>query len=113
MLRMIVDIFTSVLLYSSVSIGLAWPIARRLKLDPAERLTASVVLSLFGVYLIAWIVYVMALPTAVMWVIPAATIGSLAAERRSLALLFDDREARRSIVGQVIVSASCLGWLAL
>ena len=110
---MIFELFGSALMYFAVSFGLAWPLAARLALDPAEKLAASVAISLLGVFVIAWTVYVCAASTAVLWVIPALTAAALAIGRRTLAEALQDSGVQRLLIAQAIVTSWCIGWLAL
>ena len=59
-----------VLLFPLVALGLGWPLAGRLALDPAEKLGAAVVLSLLGAYLLAFATYLLGLPPAALWALP-------------------------------------------
>lgn len=110
---MIFDLLGSALLYFVISFGLAWPLAARLALAPVEKLGVSLSLSLFGVFVIAWTVYVFDVPTVVLWVIPALAAAALAIGRRSLADTLQDPDAQRLIIAQTIVTSWCISWLAL
>lgn len=102
----------SLLLFFGVAFGLAWPVAVRLPLASAEKIVASVALSLLGAYLFAWCVYVWALPPAALWALPALGALGLAAGARELAKAWRDTDAQAVIVGQLLVTGWCLGWLA-
>ncbi len=93
--------------------GLGWPLASRLKLDPAERVGATVVVSLLGTYLLAFAIFLAGLPAPAMWVLPFLGAGGLLAGRRALPALFADRAARGLLAGLGLVTAWCIGWLAL
>ena len=110
---MILEVLVCLLLFLGTTLGLAWPFAARLALDPAEKLTANGVLSLIGVYLFGWMVYVCALPVATLWVLPVAAAVGLVSGRRLLAALFNDADARNLAAAQLLVTTWCLGWLAM
>lgn len=93
--------------------GLGWPLASRLRLDPAERVGATVVVSLLGTYLLAFAIFLAGLPAPAMWVLPFLGAGGLLAGRRALPALFADRAARGLLAGLGLVTAWCIGWLAL
>ncbi|MBS0664169.1 MAG: hypothetical protein JSR48_12965 [Verrucomicrobia bacterium] len=93
--------------------GLGWPFASRLKLDPAEQLGATVVLSLLGAYLLTFAIYLAGLPVLAVWALPFLGAGGLLAGRRALPALFADAAARAMLAGLGLVTAWCVGWLAL
>ena len=110
---MLLDLLAGLLIFPVVALGLAWPLAARLTLAPAEKLGASVALSLLGTFLFAWMVYVCALPVAVLRALPLLAAAGLVAGRRSLGAALGDTEARALLATQLIVTAWCVGWLAL
>ncbi|MEO6873699.1 MAG: hypothetical protein ABI222_02640 [Opitutaceae bacterium] len=99
------------LLFFMVTFGLAWPVAARLKLAPAEKLVASAVLSLLGVYLVAFGIYLLRLPLAGFWILPMASLIGLAVNRSTLGTLGRDENARALLIGQLLVTGWCVGWL--
>ena len=101
------------LLFFVSTLGLAWPVAARLALDPAEKFVVSVALSLLGSWLIGWAVYVFALPTAVVWVIPALATVNLALSRKSLTSTLRATPGTELAVSHLLVTAASVGWLAL
>ncbi|MEI7552753.1 MAG: hypothetical protein WCL24_10540 [Verrucomicrobiota bacterium] len=101
-----------VLLFPLVALGLGWPLAGRLALDPAEKLGAAVVLSLLATYLLAFATYLLGLPPAALWALPLLGAGGLLTGRRALAALLADRAARALLTGLALVTVWCLGWLA-
>ena len=103
----------AVLSFVLVTFGLGWPIANRLALDLAEKLLASVGLSLCAIFLAAWTIYVFALPTAVIWTLPVFAMGGMLARPVSLIAAIRDSTLRSLLLPQIIVTAWCLGWLAL
>lgn len=110
---MLLPLFTCLLLVSGTIFGLAWPLAARLQLAPLEKVGASVLLSLLGVWLAGWAVFVFSVPRTVLWVLPALAALGLAADARKLAQLWRDPDVRGLAAAQVLVTAWCLGWLAL
>ena len=109
---MLFDFLRTLLIFTVVTLGLAWPLAARLTLAPAEKLLAGAALSLLGVFLFFWAVYLCALPNALLWVLPLASLAGLIAQRRALAELWRDADARAVLVGQLLVSGWCVGWMA-
>ncbi|MEO5959672.1 MAG: glycosyltransferase family 39 protein [Opitutaceae bacterium] len=93
--------------------GLAWPLVQSLALDPLEKFTASAALSLLGVFLVAWAVYVWALPASLFWTLPVLAVVGLAVGHRSFIAAFRDADARTAVASQAIVTAWCMGLLAL
>jgi peptidoglycan/LPS O-acetylase OafA/YrhL len=109
---MLFDFLRSLLIFQVVAFGLAWPCASRLRLTAAERLVATVALSLVGTFLVAWVIYVFAWPAPTLIVLPAAAAIGLWLGRRALIETWHDPNARALWVGQLLVSAWCVGWLA-
>jgi hypothetical protein len=93
--------------------GLGWPIARRLRLLPAEQVLASAMLSVTGVWLVGWGVYVANLPAAVLWVPPALAVFGLWEGRKGALALFTNPETRALLLGQALVTVWALGLLLL
>ncbi|MBL9212504.1 MAG: hypothetical protein JNL92_18735 [Opitutaceae bacterium] len=110
---MIADTLGSVLLFTLLLAGVGWPLAARLACTPAERLVAGVALSWFGVFLVAWVVYVAALPHVVFWLLPLAAVAGAAVGGRAWRDVWRDPAAREMIVAQGVVTAWSIGWLAL
>jgi len=54
LITMLLQLITCALLFFGLSFGLAWPLVARLKLEPAEKLVASVVCSLLATYLLSF-----------------------------------------------------------
>lgn len=96
-----------------VAFGFAWPIASRLRLDLPEKLLAALVLSVLGVYLFGWVHYLAAWPRPWFWVLPALTLAGLAGHAKTLRIAAADPTVRALLLAQLLVSATCLGWLAL
>jgi len=99
------------LLFFPLTFGLAWPLAARLALDPAEKLCATAVLSLLATYLAAFAIYLLRLPATVFWVLPAMAVAGLVTDRRMLGTVGRDAEARALLIGQLLVTGWCTGWL--
>lgn len=110
---MLLSLLNILLLFFGVTLGLAWPLTARLALDSAEKLLATVLLSLVGVYLTAWSVYVFTLPSEINWVLPVVACLGLALNRRALAITLADEEVRHLLAAQLIVTGWCVGALAL
>ncbi|MEY2880458.1 MAG: hypothetical protein RLZZ15_2838 [Verrucomicrobiota bacterium] len=110
---MFLDFLVSLLLFAIVTAGLAWPLAARLRLAPAEKILAGAALSLLGVFVFGWAVFVFHPPTLLFWLLPPLALTGLAESRRELATTWRDADARALLVAQLLVSAWCVGWLAL
>ncbi len=107
------DLSISVVLFFGLAFGPGWPIAARLPLASVERAVASLVLSLLIVWLVGWLVYVGNLPARALLVSPVAAALGLWLGRKDLAALIAAPGVRSLLIGQFIVSAWCIGWLAL
>lgn len=101
------------LLFFALVLGIGWPLVLRLPLAATEKLLAAVVLSLVGIWLFAWVVYVEALPLTTLWILLALATAGLALGWRGLIDLWGDTDARSVVLAQLLVTAWCLGWLLL
>lgn len=101
------------LLFAGMTLGLAWPLVARARLDPAEKLVAAAALSLLGIFLVGWLGFVAKLPVGLHWILPALALAGLLIRRAELRATWRDPVARELAVGQILVTAWCLGWLAL
>lgn len=110
---MIVDPLGSLLLFTLLVFGPGWPVAARLRCEPVERLLVAVATSLVAAFLVGWVGYVATLPRATFWLLPAAGVLGLAADSRALRDFGRDPVVRELVVAQIIVTAWCVGWLAL
>jgi hypothetical protein len=110
---MIADAIGSVLVYTAIAFGFAWPLAARFHYAGPEKVLVSVSLSLTGIFLLAWAIYVFALPRNTLWILPFGTVMAIVAGRSPLRELWRDDVARELIVTQLIVTGSCVGWQAL
>jgi len=110
---MLLELFALLAVFLATVPGLAWPLVRRLSLEPAEKLVAATALSLLGAYLAAWIIYVAGLPASAYWCLPLLGVSGLGPHRRSFVATLRSPEARALAIGQTLVTAWCLGWLAL
>lgn len=110
---MLLDLLYSLLVFLCVAGGLAWPLAARLDLAPAEKLAASATLSVLGAFLFGWIVYVFTLPAALLGTLPVLGAVGFVIGWRTLAAVLRDAEGRSLLAAQMIVTAWCVGWLAL
>lgn len=100
------------LLFAVISLGLAWPLVARARLDAAEKLVAALALSLIGVFLFGWLDFVARGPVALHWLLPALALAGLVARGRELRGLWGDDAARELLFCQFGVSLWVLGWLA-
>lgn len=105
------ELVTCLLLFFTLTFGLAWPLAARIRLEPAEKLCASVLLSLLATYLVAFAIYVLGLPTATLWALPLLAAVGLITGRQGLIALVRDADARALLVGQLLVTGWCTGGL--
>ncbi len=110
---MLLEFAAHLLLIGMTSFGLAWPIAHRLALDPAEKFVASLILSLLGLFVIGWLTYAAALPPPTLWLSPLLAGAGLLLGRRPLAAALRDPTVRTLLAAQCLVTAWCLGWLSL
>jgi hypothetical protein len=110
---MLLEFAVHLLFVGLVTFGLAWPIAHRLGLDPAEKLVASMILSLLGIFALGWLTYVAALPVLTLWVAPSLAAAGLYLGRRTLVATLGDPTVRALLFAQFLVTAWCLGWLSL
>lgn len=110
---MMFDLALSVVLFFGLAFGPGWPIAARLPLAPIERVVASLVLSLLIVWLVGWLVYAGNLPARTLLALPVAAALGLWLGRKNLVALTAAPGVRSLMIGQLIVSAWCIGWLAL
>ncbi len=109
---MILDLVTSLLLFVAVAFGLGWLPAMRLPFAPAEKIAAAAAVSVLGAFLVAWTIYLCALPAGALWLLPALGAAGLAAGWRGLRDAWRDADGRAVIVGQLLVAIWCAGWLA-
>lgn len=108
---MLPDLALTLLLFFAVTFGLAWPLAARLALEPAEKLGASAVLSLLAAYLLAFAIYVLRPPAAALWLLPLFAAAGLILGRSAFLALLRDADARALLIGQLLVTGWCTGWL--
>ncbi|MBC7367397.1 MAG: hypothetical protein H7343_11410 [Undibacterium sp.] len=110
---MLFELTALLLLVGMTTVGLAWPLATRLALAPAEKFVVSAILSLLGVFLLGWLTYAAALPATTLWLAPVLAVSGLFFNRRSLAATILDPTVRALLLAQLLVTAWCLGWLSL
>jgi len=110
---MLLELLLCCVAFFTTVLGLAWPLARRLPLEAAEKLVASASLSLLAVYLVTWVWYLSNLGTAWLWILPVLAIFGLGLGWRTLETTLRTRSVLPLLRGQMLVSAWCLGWLAL
>ena len=108
---MLLELIACLLLFFVLTFGLAWPLAARLQLDPAEKLVASAMLSQLAAYLVAFAIYLLGLPVAAFWLLPVLAAAGLIAGRQALIATARDPGARAVLIGQLLVTGWCTGWL--
>lgn len=101
------------LLFAGVALGVGWPLFARSKLDPAEKIAASVSGSLLISFLGAWAVYAFRAPLALHWLVPGAALAGLAGRWPEFRATWADTAARELVLGQCLVTVGCLALLAL
>ena len=109
---MLSSLFACTLMFGVVCLGLGWLFVARLQFAPAEKIVASVALSLIGVFAVAWAVYVLALPNFTLETLPIFAMLSLAARQRELRATWADPAVRALLTAHALVTAWCLLWLA-
>ena len=109
---MLLQFLASALLFAGLCLGVAWPIMARREMAAAEKLIATVVLSLLGIFMWAWLVYILALPRQTLYVLPVVAIGGLAIRLRELRALLSDATVAALLGAQALVAAGCIVWLA-
>lgn len=110
---MFLSLCLTVPLFAIVASGLAWPLVARCTLDPAEKLGATIALSLVGVFLLAWFGFIIRAPLSLHWLLPVVSFGGLVARKKELEATLRTPDARELLIGQCLVAAWCLGWLSL
>lgn len=110
---MLLELSALLLVFLATVPGLAWPLARRLPLDPAEKLVAATALSLLGAYLTAWIIFAAGLPASAYWSLPLLGVSGIVPHRRSCLEVLRSPDARALALGQALISAWCVAWLSL
>lgn len=110
---MLLELLRSTLIFLGLAFGLGWPLAARLRLAPVEKIAAAAALSLLGTFLFAWAVYVSALPAVTLWGLPLLAALGLIFSPRALWETCRDADARGLLAAQLLVTAWCVGWLAL
>jgi hypothetical protein len=101
------------LLFIVTVVGIGWPLASRLLLSKTEQALATVVLSISGLFVVAWSIYVMSLPLRALWVIPVVAVGGLLAGRSHILSFWRDRDSQVIAVSQFLISAWCVALLML
>ena len=100
-------------LFALTALGLAWPLVARAPLEPVEKIVATLALSILGVFVFAWGAFVFGLEVDIHWLLPAIALGGLLHRQREFAATWRDPAMRTLGLGQALVSAWCIGWLAL
>lgn len=103
-----VSLLASPLLFLLIVYGLGWPLASRLRLSPAERLTSSAGLSLIALFLLGWLVYVLVLPPAWFLAAPIASALGLLLGWRTVRETLRSADAREILASHALVAAGSL-----
>lgn len=101
----------TLLVFAVASSGLAWPWVARMRLTPAEKIVTSVALSLLGMFMWGWVVYLTVAPLALLSAPPVLGLMGLAAGRKALVEVWQDRPARTLLLAHGVFTAWCIGWL--
>jgi 4-amino-4-deoxy-L-arabinose transferase-like glycosyltransferase len=112
---MIVDTLACILLVLGVTLGLSLPFVRYFRLSPAESVVAGAALSLIGAWVFAWVAFISGAPLWTYVLLPVfAAVGLIltSARLRGGSGVVWDSCARDLMVGQLIVTGWCVGWLA-
>lgn len=108
---MSLDLPVCVALFLLTVFGLAWPLAARLTLPPLEQMLASAGLSVLGIFLFGWIVYLGGLPADAFWVLPIVAAVGFLSHLREFAVVARDPAARTLFAFYLIVTLWGVGWL--
>ena len=110
---MLLEFLRCLLLTGLLLFGLGWPLASRLPLAPAEKLTAALAGSLIVIWGAGWLIYTTGLPWNLVWLLPVLAAWALVRGCVSFAAGLRDPVARGILVAQGLVALWCVGWLAL
>jgi 4-amino-4-deoxy-L-arabinose transferase-like glycosyltransferase len=103
----------SLLVFLGITLGLAWPVASRLALDPLEKIVSSAMLSLLGIFFTGWILYVTELPNTFILILPIVALAGFALNFSGLNATLANEAVRVALTSYLLLGAWCLGWLAL
>lgn len=81
-------------------------------LDPAETLLSAGVITTVALWLYAWTIYVLSLPTVFLAFTPALIFAGIFFARAPLRKALRDVEARHLLLSQVLISLWCVVWLS-
>jgi 4-amino-4-deoxy-L-arabinose transferase-like glycosyltransferase len=112
---MIADTLVCILLVLVVAFGLSLGLMGFFRLSPAESVVGGVALSLVAAWAVAWAVFISGGPLWAYGLLPplvAASVALAAGRPRGIGALARDPGARDLVVGQLIVTGWCVGWLA-
>ena len=109
----LLELIAALCLLSLTTLGLGWTVVAHLNLDPGEKLIASVVLSLLGVFFLGGVTYLAAWPHFTLWLAPLFALAGFWMNFRAFTAVLRDPTVRALLLGQLLVTAWCLGWLSL
>ena len=81
-------------------------------LDPAETLLSAGVITTVALWLYAWTIYVLSLPTVFLAFTPALIFAGIFFARAPLRKALRDVEARHLLLSQILISLWCVVWLS-
>jgi uncharacterized membrane protein len=110
---MLLEFIFALCLLSMTMLGLGWPVAARLHLEPGEKVVAAVILSLLGLFLLGSLTYLAVWPRFTLWLAPLLALAGLLLNLRAFTTMLRDPTARALLLAQLLVTAWCLGWLSL
>jgi len=100
-------------LFLGLVFGLGLPLAASLSLRADEKLCAGAALALGLIYLFAFTVYWLLLPSVAFWLLPLAAVIALVLRRRACLNVLRDSRAQSLLGAYLIATGWCLGFLAL
>jgi 4-amino-4-deoxy-L-arabinose transferase-like glycosyltransferase len=111
---MIADTLVCILLVLGVAFGISLSFIRVFRLSMAETVVAGAALSLIAAWGFAWAVFISGAPLwgyALLPAFAAAGIALTSASLRGAAGIVRDPAARDLVIGQLLVTGWCVGWL--
>jgi 4-amino-4-deoxy-L-arabinose transferase-like glycosyltransferase len=111
---MIADTLVCILLVLGVAFGTSLNFIRLFRLSLAESVVAGAALSLIAAWGFAWVIFISGAPLwgyALLPAFAAAGIALTSASLRGAAGIARDPAARDLVIGQLVVTGWCVGWL--